>query len=109
MYDIVNDISTLTNVSKVTIDTLFDKMILCICHNLYEGMCVNGADAVESDIGIGILYVRKVGDELKFRFEPSAKLSTAVKDVMFMGIDPLTSSVEITLKERLENTYKDLL
>lgn len=106
MQDVLKDLSVITTVPKVALDELIDKEILCICHNICE---CKDEDSIEVDIGLGTLCLKKTDDNIKFRFTPNLKFANAVKSSVNTGCSPLISMVESTLKDRLENTYKDLL
>lgn len=102
------DLSTLTTISSQTFDKLAEKVDYCICDNVEE-LILSGDELLKMDIGIGNIYISVKNGELKYHFEPSAKLNVDVLETIKNKKNILTKVVENTLIERLTNTYKDLL
>mgnify|MGYP003304975037 FL=1 len=61
------------------------------------------------DLGIGILYIKFEGNEVKYKFIPSKKLEENISFTVLHKQSPLVFSLETALKDRIENAYKELL
>ncbi len=105
---IVDDISTLTTISKNSLYNLVEKSHSCICHAVYESL-ISGNPVTEIDIGIGTLYIKCEETEIKYKFIPSKKLEENVAYTVKNKVSPLVYEVEDSLKLRIESTYKNLL
>lgn len=105
MYDIINDLATITTVPNSSLDKLVNKANWCISHCVNECM-INDKDVVEMDIGIGKLYI-KLDNNLKYKFIPSDNLSKCINDTIQNKKSPLICAAEESLSCRLRDTYKD--
>lgn len=108
MNKLIDDISTLTTISKNALVNLNDKAQSCICHCVCESL-IEGNSLTEIDIGIGTLYIKFEGEEIKYKFIPSKKLEESVALTAQYKSSPLVYEVDVALKERIESTYKNLL
>ena len=108
MNRLIEDLSTITTISQGTLSSLNDKAISCICHSVYESVLETDS-LTKLDIGIGILYIKCEGSEIKYKFIPSKKLEESVASTIVSKKSPLVYQVETSLKERVESTYKNLL
>lgn len=108
MNKLIEDISTITTISQGTLLNLNDKAISCICHSVYESV-QEKESLTKIDIGIGILYIKCEGSDIKYKFIPSKKLEESVASTITSKKSPLVYQVETSLKERVESTYKNLL
>lgn len=104
---LVEDLSTLTTISKLSLDTLVTKCNTIICHDVEESI-LDQQQITEVDIGIGTLYIQIVGEQVKYKFIPSDKLNAAICKTVKTGASPLVMEVEGALKSRVERAYKDL-
>ena len=108
MNKLIEDLSTITTISQGTLSSLSDRAISCICHSVFES--VQEKDSlIKMDIGIGILYIKCEGSDIKYKFIPSKKLEESVASTISSKKSPLVYQVETSLKERVETTYKSLL
>ena len=55
------------------------------------------------------MHIRIEDENIKFKFIPSSKLENGIKYAITSGESPLINKVELLLKDRICNTYKDLL
>lgn len=108
MNRLIEDISALTTISQNALSNLMTKVQFCICHCVYEGI-IEGKNPVDIDIGVGTLYIKFEEDEIKYKFIPSKKLEESVSCTVMNKVSPLVDEVDATLKNRIENTYKNLL
>lgn len=107
-YDLLQDMADVTTIPKMRLDQLADNAINFIAHYIRES-----ADCGESDLsvdtGIGVMHIRIEDENIKFKFIPSSKLENGIKYAITSGESPLINKVEALLKDRICNTYKDLL
>jgi hypothetical protein len=106
--DLIYDISLLTSVPYKTLKNLCDKGNECICHSILENVKESNVETA-IDIGIGQLTVVVDGDEIHYKFKPSAKLEEMLIDTISNDNDPLVTHIEQSLVSRILNTYKDLV
>ena len=108
MKKLVNDLSALTTISINALVELQEKIQLIIAHDVYENY-ISGNPLCEIDVGIGTLYIKYEEEKIKYKFIPSKKLEENVLTTIKSKRSPLITTLETTLKDRIENTYKDLL
>lgn len=107
MHELLKDVSTITTIPKLTLESINESTIICMCHDILEDK-LSGADISELDIGIGILYI-KLDDDIKFKFVPNSKFENIIKTTLEDNTSPLISKAENILKTKVIKTYKDLL
>lgn len=108
MIDIINDISILTFISKLSLENLSNKAIECIAHGVQENL-ISGENITEINLDFGKLYIKLEEEGIKYKFIPSKKLENAVRYACDTKESPLVLHAETKLKERIESTYKDLI
>ena len=108
MNDIIDNISTLTSINRKALDKLSNVTIYCI-NDAVEESRIQGEDITKVDIGIGQLWIKLEGDQVKFRFIPSAKLEESIVDTIVHKSNILEIVIENSLKDKVTNTYKDLI
>jgi len=108
MNKIIDDVAALTSISVNSLAMLNDRTIQAICHCVYEGI-LEGNNPIEMELGFGTLYIKYEGDEIKYKFIPSKKLEESVSRTVQTKTSPIVQGLDAALKERIENTYKDLL
>ena len=108
MINIVDDIATLTTIPKFTLSKLISIANSCISHAVIESMNDN-SDTCEIDIGIGYLIIDITNSDLRFRFEPNNSLQRLIINSIETKQSDLVTEVEKSLKDKILNTYKDLL
>ena len=108
MIKLNSDISALTGISKLTLENINEKQILCICHSLQEKLSSKEA-LCSIDIGIGKLYIKLCDNEVKYKFILSKQLEDNIVFTLTNKQSPLMIEADKALKERLEATYKRLL
>ena len=108
MTNIIDDISTLTTIPKTTIENLMDVEAVAISHCVYESLC-NELCETDVDIGIGILHISYVGDEIKLKLDPSPKFTNLLVLCSMKDTDPLTLKIDTSLRAKIDRIYKDLM
>lgn len=105
--DIIEEISLLTTVQKLSIDRLCKQAIKCICSDICDAKLLD-MDNLCLDIGIGNLFIYITNDEVKFRFEPSSYLDSSIIDTILTGKNPIKDDIEQSLLNKINTTYKEL-
>jgi len=110
MTNIVNDVSILTTIQDKTLAKFFRKMIFCICQAVQEDMLDenNTKDITELDIGIGKLYIKHVGTDIRYRFEPSEFFEKALLSTVVNKKNYLEEFLDESLGKKFTEVYKDL-
>ena len=108
MAKLVDDLSTITNISRQTLEKLTSLSISCIC-DAVEDDVLKGNDVVTIDIGIGQLMIKHTDNDMRYKFIPGAKLEEAVVQTIINDKNPLKVEIEDTLKKRILSIYKELL
>lgn len=108
MNKIIDDLSAITTISNHALVNLVEKAMSCICHDVCENI-ISGNPLTEIDIGIGVLYIKLEGENIKYKFLPSKKLEEYVASTVELKISPLVLQVDEAFRQRIESTYKDLL
>lgn len=103
---IKEDIVTLNDISKTTIDRLFDIVTSCICFDLHEAL-LSKENCVDIDIGFGKLLMQVSDKGIRYKFIPSKTLEQGLQQVVERKEDPLQKKLEKSLSEKLLAAYKD--
>lgn len=106
--NIIEGISTLTTIDAKALAKLVSIAEMVIVDEVAEKVSKGESTAVV-DIGIGLLHVHFTGESIKFKFTPNAKFEEAVVDACIHKENLLDVKIEEALKNRIVNTYKDLL
>ena len=107
-FDLIKDLSELTTIPDTTITKLFEKAAWCICNDIYEAKLDNKTQ-VDIDMIVGMLHIHIENNQIKYMFEPSKKLESAVRETIIENKNPLSNVVETMLAYRITNAYKDYL
>ncbi len=108
MTNLIDDISTLTSVSKSVLNSMLSTSEAIICHSVVEYIA-DMEDYAEIDIGIGTLYIKSCEDGIHYKFLPSEHLEAAVSNSVRFRRSTLSKRVDDTLMRRITKTYKELL
>lgn len=108
LVDILDNISTLTSVNRKALNKLSDVTSYCIVDAVHETN-LKFDKITEVDIGIGIIKIKIDGDNVKFAFIPSAKLEEGIINSILNRENVLDIALENNLKDKLVNTYKELV
>lgn len=105
--DLLDDISSLTTIQRVSLDRLVSQANKCICHDIQE-VLVNDSSGACVNIGIGNLFIDVNKDSIKYRFEPSSKLENYIIDTILTNKSPIIDDIEKSLISKINNVYKEL-
>lgn len=108
MIKLTHDLSALTGISVLSLEKLSERISLIINHAIYEGMQERN-NLIEINAEIGTLYIKLESNEVKYKFVPSLHFEESVKNTLKNKTDPLIGKLEDSLKNRIEQTYKELL
>lgn len=105
--NIIKDVSILTTIPEKTLTKLEQKVIYCICEQIQEDM-IEEKEMSELDLGLGILYIKYVGDQIKYKFVPNAELEKAVSNTVVKKLNLMESTLNEALAKKFIDVYKDL-
>lgn len=108
MFDLIDDLSKVTGVSKKYLNKFVSAANYAICDSVKD-TTLKADDTVSIDIGIGTIDICLDNEVLKYRFIPSKKLAEAVRYTVKSSRNPLEYKLEETLKTKVKTLYKDLL
>lgn len=106
--DLIQDVSKLTAVSQITLNKLANVVSLCICNAVYESVLEN-EPITEIKLGIGTLLIKYENNEVLYKFIPNQKLENQLIDTIKTNESPLVLELELSLKDKIEAVYKELL
>ena len=106
--NVIEGLSTLTTIEQNDLNRLVELTKLIIIDELVEQLEL-GNNTTSIDIGLGTLGIHYSGDSIKFKFTPNAKFEEDVSNACIHKINFLDCKVETALKDKIVNTYKDLL
>ena len=107
MVNLVQDLAQLTTIPKLQLDNINKVQTSLLCHYVAEAN-KDGEGVVSADIGIGTLFIKLEGEEIKYKFIPSHKLENGVKYAAIHGESSLVIDTENIIKDRICKAYKDL-
>ena len=107
MSNIVNDVSTLTTIPEKSLNKLEQKFMYAICEQIQEDI-LEEKEMSELDIGLGTLYIKYVGSEIKYKFIPSPDLEKAVYNTVVKKLNLMETSLNEALAKKFIDVYKDL-
>lgn len=96
--NVIADVSTLIGIQPKVLESLADKINLCIGSIIYEAKQAK-EETVLINIGIATLSVDLINMQCKFL--PGKDLKAAIKQCSENGIDPLELRLEKTLSDKL--------
>lgn len=105
--DLLDDISSLTTVQRVSLDRLISQANKCICHDVQE-LILTKNNCACIDIGLGNLFIDISENEIKYRFEPSSKLENYILNTVLTGESPIMNDIEKSLISKINTVYKEL-
>lgn len=108
MTSIIHDISTLSTINAKHLNKLVDLAEYAINEAVAEDMLA-AVDISELDIGIGTLFIKAEGNDLKMKFVPSAKLKEQLIETIKNKHSNLEIKLEDTLASKIEYIYKEIL
>ena len=84
------------------ITIFFSKPVFADTENSIE------KDITELDIGIGVLYIRHIGDQVAYKFIPSEDLEKTVNTTIIKKQNLLENVLNDSLAKKFMDVYKDL-
>ena len=105
---LLKDVSYITNINDKIIDKLSNIAKLCICDYINE-LDIIDEDVLNVDIGIGIISMLIVDDEIQYSFSPSTILEEALIKTIEDKESPLINKLEVNLEKKINSTYKDIV
>lgn len=109
MEHLVNDLSTLTNVTKQWYNKVLGVAEQVLCDYVDTMMNDKKNDVVQVDIGLGIISILVQNNELKYSFTPSESLNKSIIEMLETGENPLIKATETNLEGKILKAYKELL
>ena len=94
----VSEVGQLLKVPSKVLETLVDKMNLCIGSAIYDARAAE-QEALQLNIGIGTLSINLL--DMQCKFIPSKELKAIIKRSIDDKIDPLEFVLEQTLIDKL--------
>ena len=107
MSNIVEDVSKLTTIPEKSLVKLEQKFIYAICEQIQEDILAY-KEMSELDIGLGTLYIKYLGDEIKYKFIPNANLEKAVYNTVVKKLNLMETALNEALAKKFIDVYKDL-
>ena len=107
MNNMIEDISKITTIPRVTLQKLLEKSEMCICHDILEQILRNET-YICVDILFGELYLNIDNDQVKFKFIPSSQFEDMLVETINNKTSPLITAVEDGLSTKIMNVYKEL-
>lgn len=108
MNKLNQDLASLTGLSVLSLDKLSEKAATSIAHCVYESV-FKKEPLTCIDIGYGQLYIKQEENSLKYKFIPSVILESKIKFAILNKESPLVLQAEESLRQRIEQSYKELL
>lgn len=108
MISLLQDLSNITCIPKLTLDKLNDKCELLIADSVLESYLKEEMTS-SINIGIGILHIKLENGTIKYKFVPNKSLDNLISEVIKDKESPLIDLVDESLRKRIESTYKELL
>lgn len=102
MYKLIDDVSALTQVNIKILQKIADSAQESFLYQLQD---MKEDEVKEVDIGIGIITVQRIENELIFNFNPSEYIYNHIYDKK----STLESRIEDKLAKKILSTYKELM
>ena len=108
MHSLLEDLSTLTTIPLNNLNRLVDKAIWCLCDCVDESK-LNKENITSVDIGIGTIDIFVENNTIQYRFTPSRKLETSVRNTVVEGKNPLIETAEDKLTKGMLEIHKSFI
>ena len=105
---LLKDISSLTNIKDKIINKMSTISELCICDYINELDMID-EDVLDIDIGIGVISILIIEDEIQYSFSPSTLLEKSMIKTIETKQSPLINKLEINLENKINSTYKGIV
>lgn len=107
MFNLIEDISKLSNISISTLKNINSLGQNIISHDVLESVIKNNEKCI-IDIGIGDLIIKRIEDNITYKFIPCEDLENKLIKVFNNKKSPLKEEIDKTLGKRVNDTYKNL-
>lgn len=108
-YNILDDLSTLTTISKYGLVDISKIAEMCISHMILESK-LNNKDSLTIILGtLGELNISITDSEVSYKFIPSKSLEKSIIYSLQSNKSKLQESLENSLTKRVISVYKDLM
>ena len=107
MQNLLEDLSATSNIPLNLLQKLNQQSIWNICHSVEETV-LSGNNIIDINIGIGILYIGIIDDNIKYKFIPNTKLEDNLKSTILNNKCPLEAKLEESFSDKMIRAYKDL-
>lgn len=108
MADIVKDMATLTTIPEKSLNKFYKKMIYCMCESVAEDLLDEDIEISEMNIGIGTLYIKHSGSDIKYHFIPNDLLEKSMQQTVVNKKNLLEDLLNDALAKKFMEVYKDL-
>jgi hypothetical protein len=108
MQNLINDLSTLTNIPLDIWEKFVNIAEMDIAHCAFETIS-SKEKSFSIDIGLGILYIKYEEDNIKYKFIPHESLEREVENALTCKSSPLVDIATKKLNTRLNNAYKEFI
>lgn len=105
---LIENLTQLTHVTEATLEKFIPITEYIVGHAVHESMC-RDEELTTIDIGIGLLHIRVIGDEVRYKFNPSKNLCTVVEKTVVTRSSPIIQKVSSDIQEKINRSYRELL
>ena len=107
MNNLIEDLSIITTIPRITLEQLMDKCNNIICHAVYETY-IKGDVHTCIDVGLGKLSIVITEEGILYKFIPTETFEESIHQTILSKKSPLTKAVEEGLVSRIETARKEL-
>ena len=107
MINLLQDLSTITDIPKLSLEKLANEQALLLSHAIYEALIAK-ENTASADLGYGKLFIRYENNEIKYKFVPSKKFDELIRKTISNKVSPLTQSLETAISETVNKIYTEL-
>ena len=108
MINLIEDVSTLTDVSANTLKKFLNVSNFVIGHSVHESMCEH-KELTNIDLGVGQLDIKVDDNRIYYRFTPSKELEKILIQTITTNTSPMITKLDNKLQEKIDRAYKELL
>lgn len=105
---LTKDLAQVTLIPEKRFNFLINYSIDLLANGVYETK-LTGENITDIDLGLGVLYIKADGAEVKYKFVPSASLENSIRAALSKDYSPLVKNLDTSLVSHLLDTYKDLM
>lgn len=105
---LLKDLSSLTLIKDKLFDKLTSTSELCIGDYINE-LDLVGEDVLHINVGIGVISMLVIDDEIQYAFKPSTALENTIVHTIENKQSPLVAAAEVNLDNKITSTFKELI